>query len=145
MPKPDSAQIQAAAQAAGIDVPYYRVEVEGDSFRFHLYGGGTVTVRALPGLEDASADVAGAQRPQSPRSTRGQRAEPQRPKPVLSVTEGPAVTITISADLATMTKAKLRAIAAGLGVQVKSKATKAQIIEQIRRHPNWETPKETKP
>jgi hypothetical protein len=133
MPKPDSAQIQAAAQAAGIDVPYYRVEVEGDSFRFHLYGGGTVTVRALPGLGDSVDEPHG----HAPGAQRPQTAKPQRPKP--------AVTITISADLATMTKAKLRAIAAGLGIQVKSKATKAQIIEQIRRHPNWETPKETKP
>jgi len=114
MPKPDSAQIQAAAQAAGIDVPYYHVEVEGDSFRFHLYGGSTVTVRALPGL--------GTQQPA--------RAAPQRPKPVLSVTEGPAVKITGS--LAAMTKAELSALAAQLGINLRSKATKAEIIQQIQ-------------
>ena len=77
---PGSPEIQAAAKAAGINVPYYGAEVEGDHFRFYLYGGRTVTVKALP---------LGTAQPA--------RAAPQRPKPA----------VTFSGDLASMSKAEL--------------------------------------
>ena len=59
---PGSPEIQAAAKAAGINVPYYGVEVVGDKLRFHLYGGRTVTVSG----------------------NTPQRATPQRPKPAIT-------------------------------------------------------------
>ena len=117
---PSNPEIQAAAKAAGINVPYYGVQIVGDQFRFFLYGGRTVTVSRLPGIGEKAAPPGG---------TAPQRAEPQRPKPVLSVTEGPAVTLTGSLDK--MTKAELVALAARLGINPRSKATKAQIISLI--------------
>ena len=102
---PGSPEIQAAAKAAGINVPYYGAEVEGDHFRFYLYGGRTVTVKALP---------LGTAQPA--------RAAPQRPKPA----------VTFSGDLASMSKAELVDLAVKLGINPRSKATKAELIRQIK-------------
>jgi phage terminase small subunit len=106
---PGGPEIQAAAKAAGINVPYYGAEVVGESYRFYLYGGRTVTVRALPGIGDSG-------------SQRAQRAAPQRPKPA----------VTFSGDLASMSKAELIELAAKLGINPRSKATKAELIRQIK-------------
>jgi hypothetical protein len=112
---PNSPEIQAAAKAAGINAPYYGVEVEGDSFRFYLYGGSTVLVRALPGFGDTAPQAT----PQA--GAAAATARPQRPKP----------TITITGNLHAMSKAELCTLAAKLGINLRSKATKAEIAKLI--------------